>query len=424
MLSLPVDVEALLDAVPDALVGVNRAGIIRFVNRGTEQLFGYQPDDLVGLPVEVLVPESLRPAHRVHRERYNAAPTARGMGLDLNLHGRRRDGTQFPVDIAVSHLDTPEGLLVIAAVRDMTDRQKANQKRDQMNRLLAVIEFSSQAIIGITADGVITSWNPAAARLFGYQNPEIVGRSFTLLSPRDHHEETAAILAKIRGGTAVEDLETAGVTKGGAVFPVSVTVSPIYDEAGAVIGASAMPRDLTSSQNTVASARSMIESSLDSLVAIDPDGKITDVNHATVKVTGVPRDELIGTSFSKYFTDPEKADRIYTLAMKEGAALDYPLTMRHRDGTLTEVRYNASVHLDAVGKVLGVFAAARDVTKQVQAAREIAEQLAKEQARLGELERFQRMTIDRGLKVIELEKEIETLRGPDRNDHGDSHDQW
>jgi len=424
MLSLPVDVEALLDAVPDALVGVNRAGIIRFVNRGTEQLFGYQPDDLVGLPVEVLVPESLRPAHRVHRERYNAAPTARGMGLDLNLHGRRRDGTQFPVDIAVSHLDTPEGLLVIAAVRDMTDRQKANQKRDQMNRLLAVIEFSSQAIIGITADGVITSWNPAAARLFGYQNPEIVGRSFTLLSPRDHHEETAAILAKIRGGTAVEDLETAGVTKGGAVFPVSVTVSPIYDEAGAVIGASAMPRDLTSSQNTVASARSMIESSLDSLVAIDPQGKITDVNHATIKVTGVPRDELIGTSFSKYFTDPEKADRIYTLAMKEGAALDYPLTMRHRDGTLTEVRYNASVHLDAVGKVLGVFAAARDVTKQVQAAREIAEQLAKEQARLGELERFQRMTIDRGLKVIELEKEIETLRGPDRNDHGDSHDQW
>ena len=424
MPSLPVDVEALLNAVPDALVGVNRAGIIQFVNRATEQLFGYQPDDLVGLPVEVLVPESLRPAHRVHRERYGAAPTARGMGLELKLHGRRRDGTQFPVDIALSHLDTPEGLLVIAAVRDMTDRQKASQKRDQMNRQLAVIEFSSQAIIGITADAVITSWNPAAARLFGYQSPEIVGRSFTLLSPRDHREETAAILARVRAGAAVEDLETAGVTKGGTVFPVSVTVSPIYDEAGAVIGAAAMPRDLTSAQNTVASARSMIESSLDSLVAIDPEGKITDVNHATVKVTGVPRDELIGTSFSTYFTDPEKADRIYTLAMREGAALDYPLTMRHRDGTLTEVRYNASVHLDAAGKVLGVFAAARDVTKQVQAQREIAEQLAREQTRLGELERFHAMTIDRGLKVIELEKEIETLRGPERSDDGDSHDQW
>ena len=424
MLSLPVDVEALLDAVPDALVGVNRAGIIRFVNRGTAQLFGYQADDLVGLPVEVLVPESLRPAHRVHRERYNAAPQARGMGLDLKLHGRRRDGTQFPVDIALSHLDTPEGLLVVAAVRDMTDRQKASHERDRMNRLLAVIEFSSQAIISITLGAVITSWNPAAARLFGYQSPEIVGRSFTLLSPRDHREETAAILTQVRAGKAVEDLETVGVTKGGRVFPVSVTVSPIYDQGGALIGASAMPRDLTSAQNAVTSARSMIESSLDSLVAINPEGKITDVNRATVKITGVPREELIGTSFSTYFTDPEKADKIYMLAMKEGAALDYPLTIRHRDGTLTEVRYNASVHRDAAGRVLGVFAAARDVTKQMQAQREIAEQLAREQARLGELERFHRMTIDRGLKVIELEKEIETLRGPEHSDRDDSDDRW
>ena len=157
------------------------------------------------------------------------------MGVDLTLHGRRRDGTQFPVDIALSHLDTPEGLLVIAAVRDMTDRAKASQKRDQMNRQLAIIECSDDAIISNSLDGVITSWNPAAARLFGYQSPEIVGRSFTLLSPRDHREETAAILAKIRTGTVVQDLETAGVTNGGTVFPVSVTVSPIYDEAGAVI---------------------------------------------------------------------------------------------------------------------------------------------------------------------------------------------
>jgi PAS domain S-box-containing protein len=222
----------------------------------------------------------------------------------------------------------------------------------------------------------------------------------------------------------VQDRESVGVTKGAAVFPLSLTVLPVYDEDGSVIGAAAMPRDLSGAQNTVASARSMIESSLDSLVAIDPEGTITDVNPAAVRVTGVPRDELIGTSLPKYFTDPEKADKIYTLAMREGAALDYPLTMRHRNGTLTEVRYNASVHRDAEGKVLGVFAAARDVTQQVQVQREIAEQLAREAARLGELERFQAMTIDRALKVIELEKEIETLRGPERSAHGDSDDQW
>ena len=107
--------------MPDALVGVDHAGVIRFVNRQTELLFGYDRGDLIGAPLEILVPESLRAIHEVHREGYVAAPFTRIMGLDLELRGRRRDGTQFPVDIALSHSDTADGLLVIAAVRDMTD---------------------------------------------------------------------------------------------------------------------------------------------------------------------------------------------------------------------------------------------------------------------------------------------------------------
>jgi PAS domain S-box-containing protein len=313
---------------------------------------------------------------------------------------------------------------VIAAVRDMTEPQKASQRREQMNRLSAVIEFSRDAIIGIKLDGVITSWNPAAARLFGYQSQEIVGRPDRLLIPQDRREETAAILATIKTGQAVENLETMAVRKDATMVPVCLTVSPIYDEFGTVIGAWAMARDLTGTRQGFESARSMIESSLDSLVAISPEGKITDVNQATVKVTGVPRDELIGTSFSTYFTEPEKADRIYKLVFSQGMALDYALTMRHRDGTLTEVLYNASVHREAGGEVVGVFAAARDVTKQVHAQREVAEQHAKERARLAELERFQAMTIDRALKVIELKKEIEALRRSDDTERGESDDQW
>jgi PAS domain S-box-containing protein len=115
-------------------------------------------------------------------------------------------------------------------------------------------------------------------------------------------------------------------------------------------------------------ARAMIESSLDSLVAISPEGMITDVNQATAKVTGIPRQELIGTSFSDYLTDPEKADAIYQLVFAEGMAIDYPLTMLGRDGTLTEVLYNASVYRNNSGKVLGAFSAARDVTQQNRAA--------------------------------------------------------
>ncbi len=111
-------------------------------------------------------------------------------------------------------------------------------------------------------------------------------------------------------------------------------------------------------------ARSLIESSLDPLVTINAEGKITDVNEASIKVTGIPRQKLIGTNFSNYFTSPEKAQKGYLQAFEKGFVADYGLTIKHENGKLTDVLYNASVYKDDTGKVLGVFAAARDVTEQ------------------------------------------------------------
>src|SRR5664280_3009014 len=140
---------------------------------------------------------------------------------------------------------------------------------------------------------------------------------------------------RIRAGQSVERLETTRVRKDGSAITVSLTVSPIHDQRGAIIGASTIARDMTEARQAFEAARSMIESSLDSLVAISPEGKITDANQATVKLTGVPREQLIGTSFSDYFTDPAKAEAIYQQVFTQGMAVDYPLTMRHQDGTLT-----------------------------------------------------------------------------------------
>jgi PAS domain S-box-containing protein len=169
-------------------------------------------------------------------------------------------------------------------------------------------------------------------------------------------------------------------------------------------------------------ARSMIEASLDSLVSISPQGRITDVNEALIKVTGAAREELIGAGFSDFFTEPEKAEVIYQKVFAEGMAVDYPLTIRHRDGTLTDVLYNASVYRDDKGVVLGVFAAARDVTAQTLAQLEIARQRAREADRLVELEQFQRLTVGRELKMIELKKEIESLRRLIPGDAGETFD--
>ena len=120
--------------------------------------------------------------------------------------------------------------------------------------------------------------------------------------------------------------------------------------------------------------RSLIEASLDPLVTIGPDGKITDVNGATETVTGRTRQELTGTDFCDYFTEPDKAREGYQQAFTKGFVIDYPLTIRHRDGRLTDVLYNASVYKDAAGKVIGVFAAARDITGRKQAEEQIKQQ--------------------------------------------------
>jgi PAS domain S-box-containing protein len=419
MSSKMTEFEGLLEAVPDALVGVDHAGVIRFVNHQTELLFGYERSDLVDAPLEILVPVSLRPIHKVHREGRVAAPFPRTMGPGLEPRGQRQDGTQFPVDITLSHTDTEDGPLVIAAVRDMTGRQKAAEAHQQSERLAAIVEQSDDAIIGKTIDGIITSWNPAAERMYGYTAEEITGKSIDLLSPPGQEGEMHAILARIRAREPVEHFEANRVRKDGSTIRLSLTVSPLHDRHGAIIGASTIARDMTERREAFEAARSMIESSLDSLVAISPEGQITDANAATVKLTGAPREKLIGTSFPDYFTDPKKAEDIYQLVFTQGMAVDYPLTLRDRNGhgDVTEVLYNASVYRDTAGNVLGVFAAARDVTEQMRAQRELVERLA-------ELEQFRQLTVGRELKMIELKKKIEYLKKSSPPERDESNGPW
>lgn len=301
--------------------------------------------------------------------------------------------------------------------------EETDRSRD--DRLLAIVEYSDEAIIAATLDGRIKSWNPAAEKIFGYASDEIIGNSNELLTPRDRRNEMMAIRVKVRAGQSVEHLQTMRVCKDGRVLAVSLSVSPIHNSDGVVVGTSTIARDVPEVRRDFDAAQSMIEASLDALVAISPDGKITDANQATVNLTGVLRGELIGTSFSKYFTDPVKAEEIYRLVFAGGVAVDYPLTLCQRDGreALTEVLCNASVYRDADGKVLGVFAAAREVTEQVKAQRDSVERRSMELERLTELERFQRLVIGRGLKMMELKKEIENLKKLDQID-GRERGEW
>src|ERR1700731_2661067 len=125
MLSAPLDLaRSALEAAPDAMIIIDGAGIIRFVNRQVSALFSYSHDELPGQPIELLMPERFRARHATHRERYTSTVRVRPMGLGLELYGRRRDGTEFPVEISLSPIQDGDRVLVAAAIRDVTDRKR------------------------------------------------------------------------------------------------------------------------------------------------------------------------------------------------------------------------------------------------------------------------------------------------------------
>jgi len=224
------------------------------------------------------------------------------------------------------------------------------------------VENSGDAIMGRTLDGTITSWNPAAEKMFGYSSDEIVGKSINLLLPEERSGEILSTLASISAGKAVTDFETTCICKDGKMLTVSMTTSPIRDHKGAVVGASVIYRDVTELKHAARYARSLIEAALDPLITISSEGRIFDVNEAMVRVTGVPRNKLIGSGFSSYFTDPDKAREAYQRVFDQGAVADYPLTVLHTDGTLTDVLCNFSPYRDTSGNVIGVCAVARSMT--------------------------------------------------------------
>ena len=272
-----------------------------------------------------------------------------------------------------------------------------------------IIESSDDAIYSKTLDGTITSWNHGAEIMYGYEEEEMIGKNIRILIPPDMPNELPSLMRRISNGRHIPYYETKRIRKDGAVIVVSLSLSPINDAQGEIIGVAAVSRDITGRTQSERYARSLIEASLDPMVTISPDGKITDVNQATINVTGFPRQKLIGTDFSNYFTDPHKARRGYLQVLKQGFVIDYSLVIKSKDGKLTDVLYNATVYKDTNGKVLGVFAAARDVTAQKKLAeREIAERELEIQ-RIAELEKFQKLTVGRELKMIELKKRIEEL---------------
>jgi PAS domain S-box-containing protein len=340
--------------------------VIRFVNHQTESLFGYDRDDLVGQPIQTLVPEYLWEVYTDHQEDYFADPRSRSMGLDLELIGQQRDGTRFPVKITLSHIDTGDVLLVITAAREATKRKRA---LENAQRMTAIVENSNDAIIGKTLSGIVTSWNPAAEKMYGYTSQEIIGKFIHILNPEDRTGEIGSILAKIKAGRPVEHFETIRVRKDRTRFPVSLSIAPILEEDGAVVGASVIGHDMTEQKEAFEVAQrmaAMVEFSGEAIVGGTLEGIVTSWNPTAQRLFGYSGQEMIGKSVSLLLPDDRTSEAIAALAkIRAGQHVEHFETMgMRRDGTVFPVMLSFAPILDTDGEVVGLSTIAHDVTEQ------------------------------------------------------------
>jgi PAS domain S-box-containing protein len=350
-----------LASIGDAVITTDTEGRVTFLNSVAEKLTGWSRQEAVGQPLESvfrIVNEYSRqpvenPVTRVLRE-------GKVVGLANHTALLAKDGAEYPIADSAAPIQEAQGEVagVVLIFRDVTMERRADEAR---RRLAAIVEWSDDAILSKTVEGVITSWNKGAERLYGYTADEIIGRPVWVLVPPERADEESVIMEKFKRGEATDHFETVRLRKDGTPVEVSVSVSPIADAAGQLIGASTIARNITERKQAERELREseerkagMLSAALDCIITIDHLGKIVEFNPAAERMFGYRKEELLGQEMAEKIVPPSLREQHYRglaryLATGEGPVLGRRLEMpaMRADGTQVPVELAiTAIHRD------------------------------------------------------------------------------
>ena len=386
---------AIFNSANFSSIATDEKGVIQIFNVGAERMLGYAAAEVMNkiTPADISDPqEVIARAEALSLELGTTITPGfealvfkayRGIEDIYELTYIRKDGSRFPAIVSVTALrDERDGIIGYLLIgTDNSARKRVEEKlrwTEESFRLM-VESVTDYAIVMLDPDGLVVSWNTGAERIEGYRAEEIVGRHFSqfYLSDDIQNGKPRRDLEVVAAKGRFED-EGWRVRKDGSTFWANVVFTAIRDQAGNARGFAKLTRDLTGRKQAEFAqkqldqrlrdqqfyTRSLIESNIDALMATDPLGIITDANQQMEALTGCTRDELIGTPFKNYFTDPARAAASIERVLSENKVTNYELTARGKDGKETVVSYNATTFYDRDRTLQGVFAAARDVTER------------------------------------------------------------
>jgi PAS domain S-box-containing protein len=378
---------ALFDASPDALLSVDGDACIKMVNTQVERLSGYGRDELLGRRIDVLVPQGIDAVvQELGARPADSAP--RRVGVTL----RRADGSELAAELRLGTVEHDGGVLMSAVVTPAHQGAK-----DVHGHLAAIVESSHDAILGKTLDGVITTWNPGAERIYGYTAAEMLGRRGEEIIPEDLRDYEFGLLERIARGERVEQYRTQRTRRDGCRLSVAMTVSPITDADGTIVGVASVSRDLSERVRADALLLSVLDAAPDGMVCIDAQGLIVMANAQAERLLGYRRGKLVGQPSVTLLPDRERAHYDERLAAflidpsSRPAGSESEVTVVRQDGSQFPAEISASTIQTDDG--LLVTAAIRDITErlEIQAERQRLEGQAERESLESQLHQSQRL---------------------------------